>query len=461
MSINGSMLSGVSGLKANSTALAVISDNISNVNTVAYKRSRANFQTLVTTEARQGSYNSGGVLSTNHAFVSGQGLLQRTESSTDLGISGNGFFVVSEQGGTLTTGDARYFTRAGSFNVEKDGYLQNSAGFYLLGWELDEDGVVDIDPSSLTDLVPINVGNIGGTAEATTSVTFNANLQSSQTVSAEAATYDATDSTANMASGSVTPDFERSMEIIDSMGGKRTIYFSFLKTSTPNQWNAEVYVSPSTDIETGTGLVNGQIATGTVAFTSDGRLDTTNTTLPSSVTFLPSSTAAVTGSQIKWATAAGLSGQTLSMNIGSATSTSGLTQFDSPSNLLSTSSNGSTFGNLSNVEIDEEGYVTALFDNGESRQLYKVPVATFPSADNLTLQSGNVYGGSAQSGTFTLKEAGSAGAGAIAPATLEASTVDLSTEFTNMITVQRAYSAASKIITTSDEMMEELIRMKR
>lgn len=459
MSINGAMLSGVSGMKSNATALAVISDNISNVNTVSYKRSRADFQTLVTTQANAGGYNSGGVLTTSHTFVSGQGLLQRTESSTDLGISGNGLFVVVEKAVGLTDADARLFTRAGSFNVDEDGYLKNAAGYFLLGWQLDTNGNVDIDPSSLSDLTPIGVSNIGGTAEASTTASFNANLQSSQAVSASEATYNVL--TNNMSSGAVKPDFERSMDIVDSLGGKRTIYFSFLKDNVPNQWHAEVRVSPAADVTTGAGLANGQIATGLVAFTADGRLDTTNTTLPSTVNFLASSASAPTGTGVKWATAEGLEAQTLSLNFGTATSSTGLTQFDSPSTLISTSSNGSTFGNLSNVEIDEDGYVTALFDNGVAKRLYQVPIATFPSPDSLRMDAGNAYRVTTDSGTFTLKIPGEAGAGKIAPATLEASTVDLSTEFTNLITTQRAYSASSKIITTADEMMDELIRIKR
>jgi len=126
-----------------------------------------------------------------------------------------------------------------------------------------------------------------------------------------------------------------------------------------------------------------------------------------------------------------------------------------------TLTNGTAFGNLSEVKIDEKGFVTAIFDNGVTRQIAQVAIATFPSADSLTETSGNAYRVSQGSGTFNLKSAGSGGAGLIGASQLEASTVDLSAEFTGLITTQRAYSASSKIITTADEMLAELISIKR
>ena len=187
MSINSAMLSGVSGLVANSSALAAISDNIANVNTVGYKRSSANFSTLVTSQSKNNTYSAGGVKSLTHQFISQQGLTQSTTSSLDLSIAGSGFFVATEKPEGLTATDTRSFTRAGSFQLDNLGYLKNDAGLYLQGWLADPvTGAITPDPSDLTQLSSINVGSVGGTAEKTTRVGVNANLRSEQAVSAAA-----------------------------------------------------------------------------------------------------------------------------------------------------------------------------------------------------------------------------------------------------------------------------------
>jgi len=220
-------------------------------------------------------------------FPSQNGQLQRTSSSTDLGISGQGFFVVTEKAEELTPADSRLFTRAGAFRVDNLGYLKNTAGLYLQGWPVDANGNITTDPSDLGRLRTINVGSVGGTAEATTRVQLNANLKSSQTVSAEAAAagttpvgtgpYDITTNTIAMwdpeLGTGLKPAFEVPVPVSDSKGGQRTLALSFLKSSTPNQWYAEIRAVPAGDVSTGAGLTNGQLKTGLVAFTQDGRLD--------------------------------------------------------------------------------------------------------------------------------------------------------------------------------------------
>jgi len=470
MSINSAMLAGVSGLTANSAALAAISDNIANVNTVGYKRSSSAFQTIVTSQVTQGAYAAGGVLATTRQFVSQQGLLQRTNSNTDLGIAGAGFFVATEKPEDLQVGDARLFTRAGSFQVDDLGYLQNAAGLYLQGWIVDNDGNIATDPSDISRLQSINVGTVGGAAEPTTRVSLNANLRSSQTLSGDLGTYNALtnsmamyDPDAVLPTG-VKPDFEIQMPISDSKGGQRTLAISFLKSATPNQWYAEIRAIPASDVVCGAGLASGQIRTGTVAFTSDGRLDLDNTTLfadPNnpSLSIGASDAGAPAAGTVNWAAALGVADQDIEYEF--ATGAGGLTQYDSQSVVQAVTTNGTAFGNLTNVEIDEDGYVTAIFDNGITRRIAQVAVATFANPDGLKAVSGNAYRVSEASGGFNLKAPGTGGAGLISPSTLESSTVDLSAEFTGLITTQRAYSASSKIITTADEMLEELIRVKR
>jgi flagellar hook protein FlgE len=179
MSINSALLAGVSGLRANSSAMAAISDNIANVNTNAYKRSDADFLTMVTNRSRSGSYNAGGVTTTTRRYISQEGQLEQTVNSTDLGIKGQGFFVVTEKAEGVMPTDTRSFTRLGSFEADALGYLRNSAGLYLQGWAVDQNGEVTRDPSDLSRMRSINVTAIGGTAEPTTRVTINANLNAS------------------------------------------------------------------------------------------------------------------------------------------------------------------------------------------------------------------------------------------------------------------------------------------
>ncbi|NBB53330.1 flagellar hook-basal body complex protein [Rhizobium sp. CRIBSB] len=484
MSINSALLAGVSGLTANSAALAAISQNIANVNTVGYKRTTGEFATVVNTQSNGTGYSAGGVQATARHFISQNGQLQRTTSSTDLGIAGQGFFVVTEKPENLAVTDSRLFTRAGAFRVDDLGYLKNTSGLYLQGWPVDSNGDIITDPSDLTRLRTINVGSVGGTAEATTRVQLNANLKSSQAISVEAtdaaatpvgatAYNTATNSMAmwNAETGAgVKPDFELTIPVSDSKGGQRTIAISFLKSTTPNQWYAEIRAVPASDVVTGAGLTNGQLKTGLVAFTQDGRLDIDamqalgtqalfSDPANASLTFGSSSSAAPTAGVANWATGLGIDDQVVSFDLTAAAG--GLTQYDSASVVQAVLSNGTAFGNLSEIKIDEKGFVTAIFDNGVTRQIAQVALATFPSPDSLTAASGNAYRVSQNSGTYNLKAAGSGGAGLIGASQLEASTVDLSTEFTGLITTQRAYSASSKIITTADEMLAELISIKR
>ena len=484
MSINSALLAGVSGLTANAAALAAISQNIANVNTVGYKRTAGEFSTVINSQSQGAGYSAGGVLATARHFTSQNGQLQRTTSNTDLGIAGQGFFVVTEKPENLQVTDSRLFTRAGAFSVDNLGYLKNTSGLYLQGWPVDSEGNIATDPSDLTRLRTINVGSVGGTAEATTRIQLNANIKSSQLVSAEATdaaavppganAYSATTNSMAMwdpdTGAGVKPDFELTIPVSDSKGGQRTVALSFLKSTVPNQWYAEIRAIPASDIVTGAGLTNGQIKSGLVAFTQDGRLDSdamaalgASALFPdvttATLSFGSSSSGTPAAGEVAWAPELGIDTQDLSFDLTAATG--GLTQYDSGSVVQAILTNGTAFGNLSEVKIDDTGFVTAIFDNGVTRQIAQIALATFPSPDSLSQTSGNAYRLSQGSGTYNLKGAGTGGAGLIGASQLEASTVDLSAEFTGLITTQRAYSASSKIITTADEMLAELISIKR
>jgi flagellar hook protein FlgE len=587
------MLAGVSGLIANSSALAAISDNIANVNTVGYKRSSANFSTLVTSGSKNQTYSAGGVKAQTHQFISQQGLTQSTTSNLDLSISGSGFFVTTEKPEGLTATDTRSFTRAGSFQLDNLGYLRNDAGLYLQGWLADPvSGMITPDPSDLMQLSSINVGTVGGTAEKTTRVGVNANLRSEGPISAAvsykvgtagapsytvvdsngdnrkidviysstgvanpvgadpSATpavpgdnqykfeirengvtvesgvigYDATSgavtsytptggttsatlpATLTLADGAtitstdlnldaptdaeagklynpgsstaswsmsdyaldnskgVKPDFEIQIPLSDSKGGQRTVTLSLLKGPGPNEWYAELHAKPG-DLDNN---ANGLISSGIITFTTDGKLQSTGNlfgnTNPTSITIGASDPTAVNlappaVTPPRWADGLGIADQEVQIDLASAAG--GLTQYNSQSVVQSVNTNGTAFGNLTNIEVDEDGYVSAIFDNGVTRRIAQVAVATFSNPNGLKGVNGNAYRVTNESGTYSLKAPGQGGAGALAPSTLEASTVDLSTEFTGLITTQRAYSASSKIITTADQMLEELLNIKR
>lgn len=205
------------------------------------------------------------------------------------------------------------------------------------------------------------------------------------------------------------------------------------------------------------------MATGIVSFTPDGKLDTANTTLfgaggAQTLTIGPSSGTPAAGAA-NWAANLGINGQTIAVNLAGATG--GLSQLNVPSIVQSVTTNGTAFGNLNSVSVDASGYVTANFDNGVTRVIAQVAIATFPNPDGLTSMSGDAYGVSLASGAYNLKAAGTGGAGTVDPSSLESSTVDLSSEFSSLITTQRAYSASSKIITTADQMLQDLINIIR
>ena len=459
MSLFASLSSGVSGLGAFSAAIGMISDNIANLNTVGYKETRAKFSTLVTESKSTATYSPGGVKALPQSLISRQGLLQSSTSATDLSIDGAGFFVVSAKGEPANPKSEISFTRAGSFTPDEDGFLKNTAGLFLMGVPLDANG---LPPTNLvlTGLQPINIANLTSTAEASTDVTLRANLQSSQPLNAAVvgATYNpavkinsmagyAADIAANISPPiGVKPDFETNIQVFDARGGVHTVTFAALRQA-DNLWNVELYVNPPGDITSGL-VGTGQVARGQIAFNGDGTINILGTTpaLVNPLTF-------------NWT--GGANPGNVTFDFGKDGLSTGVTQFAGDSSLISSSVNGATFGNVIGVSVDKIGVISALFSNGLAKKVFQLPLSTFQNPDGLTRRQGNSYTVSDQSGVVNLKFAGGGGAGFVAPQTLEASTVDLAGEFTNLITIQRAFSANTKIITTTDEMLSELNNVKR
>jgi flagellar hook protein FlgE len=433
LSLYSALYAGVSGLGAQSSAMATVADNITNINTVGYKGISTEFRTLVTDGRLRSSYSAGGVAAAPQAMISKQGLLQASANQTDLGIDGAGFFVVRTSDDTSS--DVA-FTRAGSFKPDLQGFLRNTSGFYLQGWRLDPSGNF-VNTGNLNALEPVRLSELTGSAAATTKIQMRANLKSDQVPFAGA--YAAGD----MAAGTVTPHFQRSFDIYDSQGSAHRVTLSYLKTG-PNTWQSEIFAEPATDVTAAGGL----LASGTVAFNGDGSLNRT------------ASSPALFGSLTPgWTN--GASAQPITLALGSDGTLDGLTQFGGDSSLISSSVDGGLLGNIASIEVSKEGVVSAIFDDGTARAVFQLPVATFQNPDGLTRLSGNAFAVSSASGSVAINRPGALGAGTIASSTLEASNVDLAQEFTNMIRFQRAYSASSKIITTVDDMLQELSNLKR
>jgi len=413
MSLYGALNIGVAGLNANSQALSATSSNIANINTVGYKDATVSFSSFLSSQGGVGNSSSAGVSADVGQDVTAQGLPTTTSSPTDLSIAGNGFFVVA--------------TNASSGN------LVNSSGLYLMGYKLDASGNA---PADTSDLSLINVNSLSGQASPTTSVSMQANLESSSTV-------DSTYTAGDMAAGTVTPDFTHTVDVYDTQGGTQPITFSFVKTAA-NTWAYEAsYAGASTNLTSAN-----PIAEGTMTFNSDGTLANVNGASPASGSI---------SMTIPWKTStSGLSPQAISISMGTPGTSSGMTQDDIASTFNGANVDGSAYGTATGVTVGKDGTVTAQFSNGLSQAVYKIPVATFTNEDGLGQVSGNAYVATQNSGTANINLADAGPAGGIQSNSLEGSTVDLATEFTNLITTQRAYSASAQIIQTANQMLQVL-----
>ncbi len=531
MSIFGALYAAVSGLSANSNALGIISDNISNANTVGYKETSSNFETLVTQSGGPDLYSPGGVLSSPFYNVAQQGVLQAQSSPTDLAISGGGFFVVNS---SSASSGGTSFTRAGNFSVDANGNLINAAGFYLQGQPLSNaqsqaiaaGNYNQLTATSLGSLQTVNVAANAGTASATANVSLIANLPAGSTATAQTMTVPVYDSlgvshdlTVTLTPSAVTPshqDFTESGAIatgdIFSVGIDGHTYTtaaltagaptttdianamntSFTTAGVP--YSASVVagkirvtdssgqpitgssITATTGAETfaGGAVTNGTPANRWIASTSFANAGTSTATIAAGDNIIQFNTDGTLNSAgttfntandvtVAWdpAVSTGNSPQTLSFNLGTNGTATGLSQIGTNFSVGKVTQDGVQFGNFSGVSIDPNGIVSANYDNGLHRAIFILPIATFSDPNALLNQTGNVYTATNASGSALLKQAGTGSAGTISPSSLENSTVDIATEFSNLIITQRAYEANSKIITTADQMLQSLIQAKQ
>lgn len=420
MSLYGMMRTGVSGMAAQSNRLSSVSDNIANADTTGYKRSQTEFSTLVI-PSTPGTYSSGGVASTTVATISQQGPLQYTTSNTDLALQGNGFFIVSDASGTP------YLTRAGSFVENKaTGTLVNTAGFALMGYSYAA-GVPSATANGFNGLVPVTIAHSDLTASPSTTGVFTANLPADGSIVAAANLPSTNAATATYSQKS-------SLVTYDNLGSKVMLDVYFTKSAN-NTWEVSVYNQADATPNTGFPYSSGPLATQTLNFDpANGKLagaSATDITIP-----VPN-------------------GQSLNLDLSS------MTQLSTGYIVANAQVNGNAPSTIDKVAISQDGIVSAQYDDGTIRALYRIPLANVPSPDHLQTLPGNVFTESTDSGPVHIGFANSGGFGSINSGALESSNVDIADELTNMIAAQRSYTANSKVFQTGTDLMDIVVNLKR
>jgi flagellar hook protein FlgE len=412
-----SLDSAISGLKGSQTMMDILGNNIANVNTAGFKSSQINFADLLSQTMQGASQASTTGLGGTNPIQVGQGVsvasvdtdfttgsMQQTGVDTDLGINGDGLFMLA----STPTGSGQYsFTRDGDFSFDSNGNLvSNANGMYVQGWTADAKGDITASPGAIGKItIPLTTTQVS--ANATTSMSLSGNLDSEST----------------------TPQ-DVVASVYDSLGNQYQVELAFKETATPDKWNWTVSSITGPNSFSGTSS-----SSGTLTFNTSGALSGTGL---GTVSFTP----------LSGATAEGI---TLHL--------SGLTQYASTSTAALETQNGYTSGNLSSYSIDKTGTITGSFSNGIKKALAQIALASFPNVNGLQSDGGNDYSETPNSGAYTASTAGTGSLGSLESGSLEASNVDLSQEMSNMIIAQSAFDANSKVITTDDNLLQTLDNM--
>jgi flagellar hook protein FlgE len=423
------MQTGASGLRAESSALGVVGDNVANVNTVGFKSSRAIFEDVLGSVAgRQMQGGGAGVRMVRAQQIFTQGALTNTGVATDLALSGEGFFVVK---GTLDGMTGQFYSRAGQTTMRADGTIINPQGLELQGYTALPGGGFS------SALGSIQLSTAALPPQASTSIELTANLDANETP--PTLPWDPQDPAA-------TSNFSTSMTVYDSLGNTHAVDVYFRNTGL-NTWEYH-------------GIVNGQEVTppaagnyewlsGQLTFDTQGRLVSDTITSGGTVDFA--------GAQ---------PGQALTVDFGDpiaagGTGQTGVTQYGSASSVSGQSNDGYAAGELTGIDISADGVVSGVYSNGETIAAAQIAVAKFQAPQELGRAGHNVWMQTRDSGDPAIGAAGTGGRAAVVAGALEQSNVDLANEFVSMIAHQRAFSANSKTITTADEMLAELVQLKR
>jgi flagellar hook protein FlgE len=424
MSISGMMRTSASGMAAQSSRLGTVSDNIANASTHGYKRAFTEFSTVVL-ESGSSSYVPGSVDVQVRYGITQQGGFDYTTSATDLAVSGEGFFLVGDGGGSVV------LTRAGSFVKAPNGDLVNAAGFTLQGYPLNG-GVASVSANGTTGLENVNISTLSLEATPSTAGTFFANVP-------EDADIETVLPSSNDPSAAYSA--KTSMTVIDNVGREITLDIYYTKTA-DNTWEVSVFDASKADATTrgfpyDDALVPAPLSTETLTFDpTTGQLDGSSPTALS-IDLSP------------------VNGATLVLDVSESS------ELADDFQILSSTVDGNQPSSVEKVEFAADGMLYAVYGNGSRVATYRIPLATVPSPDNLTPSAGNTYTVSADSGNLQLGFPGSSLFGTIRSSALEKSTVDTATELTTMIESQFAFTANSKVFQTGGELMEVLVNLKR
>jgi flagellar hook protein FlgE len=433
VSLSSSMNASVAGLSANSVQLASISDNIANSSTYGYKRVETEFDAMVIGEAAA-TYTAGGVATNNIRLIDERGPLVTSSNATDLAVLGGGMLPMTtmEQAVSGDPSPELLLTTTGSFYPDRAGYLTSSTGYVLLGWPASEDGTIPNFPRDTTvGLEPVRIVANQLSGSPTTMIELAANLPATST-----------------AAGSTAGPEIVTIEYFDNLGKPETLTVNFTPTvpatGSSNEWTMEIIDSAS-----------GGAVVGEYVLTFDDTRDAGGTLL---------TVTATTGGAYDPVTGefqVDVDGGPIDFGIGRPGQTDGMTQLSDEFTPVQMNKDGFAIGILKEVEVDADGLVYAIFDNGQSKVLYQVPIVDVPNPNGLKANANQTFSISVESGSFFLWDAGDGPAGELKGYAREGSTVDVAAELTQLIQTQRAYSSNAKVIQTVDEMLQETTNLKR
>lgn len=416
MTLTDTMYIGTSGLLAHSDALGVVGDNIANTSTIGYKRDRAEFSDML--GGQMGGFGTqlgGGVKIGEVQTLFDQGSIQQTGNPLDMALQGNGFFVVHGTHNGVT-GDS--YTRDGQFQLDTGGFVVDRNGMRLQGFPIDGAGARG---GAIGDL---QLGARQNPPVASTSSAMQLHLD--DTAPVNGAAFDPNDPVN-------TSNFQTSETIYDSLGNAHHVDV-YMRNDGAGKWEAHAVVDGG-DLQGGTKGTPTEIGTGTLQFDANGQITSQSGSIA--------------------ATFAGAAPSAVSMDFTGTMQTAGA------SSVTSTNVDGRTGGTLTDIKVSSDGKITGVFDNGQEQVLAQVGVATFTNETGLQRQGDGLFGATIASGQGTVDVAGQGGRAGVMQGALESSNVDLSTELVTMISYQRAFEANSKIVTTADEMMQEVSNLKR
>lgn len=434
MTISSAMNAGVAGLNANANKLATISDNIANSNTYGYKRMQADFYAVVIHGNNSTSYSAGGVRSTSMRLIDDRGPLIATSNSTDLAVDGRGFLAVTSIS-ALGVSNGQYpisLMTTASFRPDENGVLRTQTGEVLMGWPADPDGNFATFPrDSMSALEPVVINNNQYVSNPTQEMAIGINLPATSTQA-----------------GSAGQTETLTVEYFGNLGTSESLTYTFVPT-VPASGTSSTWTMTISDSASGGAVVGEYTLVFDDSQTTGGRLASVTTV--SGNAYDP-----VTGSF-----PLDVFGGSINVEIGAIGEPNGMTQLSDTFDPVAVSKDGSTVATMVSVEVDPNGYVHAIYDQGFTRVIYQLPVVDVPNPNGLIAGNNQTYQVSNDSGPFYLWDAGDGPTGAVVGYSREESSTDVAAELTQLITTQRAYSSNAKVIQTVDEMLQETTNIKR